>query len=322
MAEDAAEFAQFAVLAMAESSNAAPELTQPAPEEAAAPPPGEVKPEPAEPEIKHTKGPANESELKPEVPPDWKRAAELERQKRAAKNASKANELRLSAQLAEMQNKLARYEAIEAKKATDPLGAAEEFGLSYDAMTKEYIKTLEKNPEQPDAQTKSLIQKIQRIEGLLEQQQQTIAQRAQSEAIQSFQSEVKKVIEASSEEFELVKTARQGPDLVREIVAAHYRATATFDKQGNIISAGELMPTEQACKLAEKYLEEDLSQFKGTKKFGGKVEAPKPVAKPATPTLSQDMRQGGVKPEPHGDEVEQLLTLKKTLEAQLNAQQG
>ena len=75
--------------------------------------------------------------------------------------------------------------------------------------------------------------------------------------------------------------------------------------------------------MAEKYLEDDLGQFKGTKKFSGKREEPKPVVKkPDTPTLNQNMRQGGTKAESHGTEVEQLLAMKKVLEAQLNATQG
>lgn len=269
---------------------------------------------------------AKEEEKPAEKQPDWKKAAQAEKAKREAKQASKANEAKLAAQLQAVQAKLARFEAIEAKRETDPLAAAEEFGLSYDKLTKQYIKTLEDKPDGPPPEVKHLTEKIQHIENLLNQQQETINQRAQAEAIQSFQAEVRKVLEAKGDDFELVKAARQGPDLVREIVAAHYRATAKFDTSGRLVEAGELMPTEDACKLAEKYLDEDLGQFKGTKKFSGKVAAKaeeKPAPKkPDAQTLTQDLRQGGTKSEPHGDEVEQLLAMKKVLEAQLNASQG
>jgi len=318
MAEDA-EFSQFIAQAITQT-----ETTTPAEAPAADPPKVEPEatkePEAAKPvEAK----PETELEKKPEDKPDWKKAAAAEKAKREAKQTGRANEAKLSAQLNAVQAELARFKAIEAKRETDPLAAAEEFGLSYDKLTKQYIKTLEQNPNAPAPEVKQLTDKIQHIETLLQQQQAMIDQRAQAEAIQSFQADVAKVLETKGEDFELVKAARQGPELVREIVTAHFRATATFDQSGRLVAAGELMPTEEACKLAEKYLEDDLGQFKGTKKFGAKKEEPKPVVKPAvSPTLNQDMRQGGTKSEPHGDEVEQLLAMKKVLEAQLNASQG
>lgn len=318
MADDA-EFAQFVAQATTVETPTATEATP-------------TESQKIEPEAKETEPVKQEVEVKPEPEPekkpddkqpDWKKAALAEKAKREAKQSSKANEARLSAQLNAVQTELARFKAIEAKRETDPLAAAEEFGLSYDKLTKQYIKTLEQNPNAPAPEVKHLTDKIQHIENLLQQQQEKIDQRAQAEAVQSFQADVKKVIEAKGDEFELIKAARQGPDLVREIVAAHYRATSKFDTSGRLVEAGELMPTEDACALAEKYLEDDLGQFKGTKKFSGKREEPKPVVKkPDAPTLNQDMRQGGTKSEPHGDEVEQLLAMKKVLEAQLNATQG
>lgn len=321
MADDA-EFSQFIAQATAPAEAPAPieaAVVEPAKAEAEA----ATEPESTKPEVEAK--PEPEPEKKPEEKqPDWKKAAAAEKAKREAKQASKANEAKLAAQLQAVQAKLARFEAIEAKRETDPLAAAEEFGLSYDKLTKQYIKTLEQNPNAPAPEVKQLTDKIQHIENLLQQQQAAIEQRAQAEAVQSFQAEVKQVLEAKGDEFELVKAARQGPDLVREIVREHFRATAKFDTSGQLVEAGEVMPTEDACRLAEKYLEEDVSQFKGTKKFSGKREEPKPAPtkKPDAPTLNQDMRQGGTKTEPHGDEIEQLLAMKKILEAQLNASQG
>ena len=319
MSDDQADFAAFASAAMAQASAQAIELTTPVVE---APPPEAPKVE-----AEATKEPVEaKKEEEKKVEPDWKKAAAEEKAKREARQTSKSNEARLQAQLQSVTQKLARFEAIEAKKDTDPLGALADLGLTYDAATKAYIRTLETEPEGND-EVRKLNEKIQSVEKLLQQQQATIEQRAQAEAVQSFQAEVRKVLEAKADDFELVKTAKQGPDLVREIVATHYRKTATFDQLGNLIAPGEIMETEDACRLAEQYLEEDIGQFKGTKKFGPKVEvkAPEPVAKPAptTTTISQDMRTGGTTPTaPHGDEIEQLLLLKKTLESQLETAQG
>ena len=320
MADDA-EFSQFIAQATAPAEAPAAETpTEPAKVESEP-----VKePEPAKPEVEAKPEPEAEKKTEDKPQPDWKKAAAAEKAKREAKQAAKANEAKLAAQLKSVEAELARFKAIEAKRETDPLAAAEEFGLSYDKLTKQYIKTLETNPNAPPPEVKQLTDKIQHIENLLQQQQAAFEQRAQAEAVQTFQAEVKRVLEAKGDDFELVKAARQGPDLVREIVSAHFRETAKFDTSGRLVEAGEIMPTEDACALAEKYLEEDLGQFKGTKKFSGKREEPKPAPakKPDAPTLNQDMRQGGTKSEPHGDEVEQLLALKKVLESQLNATQG
>lgn len=312
MSEDQDEFTAFATAAMAESSAAAePPAAQPAEPVAAE----------AAPTTEATKEePTVEASPAKEEPPAWKVAAEKERAARAAKQTSKV-EAKLKTELQALQSRLAKYEAIEAKKATNPLAAAEELGLSYENLTKEYIKTLEPKPDEATEKYNSLNQKLQHVETLLQQQQERIEQEAQAKAVNAFNADVKAVLESKGEEFELVRAARQGPELVREIVAAHFRATATFDSSGRLVAPGEIMATEQACGLAEKYLDDDLGQFRSTKKFTGKVEAPKAAPKPpATQTLSQDLRQATTKSEPHGDEIEQLLLLKKTLEAQLNTQ--
>lgn len=324
MADDS-EFAQFVTQAVAEIAPA-PAAAPPAEAKAADPPkveqPAAKEPEPAKPvEAKEEPKP----EPKPE--PAWKVKAAEEKAKREARNAAKGNEAQLQAKLAAVEAELAKWKAIEAKKATDPLGAAEELGLSYDRLTKEYIKGLDKDgaPQAPP-EVAELRQKIQHVESLLKQQQQTIEQRAQAEAMQSFKAEVTQVLTTQGDDFEHVKAHPQGVDLVREIVRAHFRDTATFDKDGTLIAPGEVMSTEEACGRAEEWIQNFLGNFKGTKSFAAKVEAKaeeKPAPKkPEAPTLSQDLRTGGTKSEPHGDEVEQLLLLKKTLEAQLNASAG
>jgi hypothetical protein len=320
MPDDAAEFEQFTSQAMAEVAPAAAPVAEPAKVE---PPADAPKVEPAK-EPEPAKVEAAPEEKPPEVPA-WKKAAEAEKAKRATKNA----EAQLKAKLASVESELAEWREFKTLREKDPLAAAEKAKLSYDTLTKHYIKGLESGADpkpQRDPEVSALIQKIQDVEAQLKSQQQTIAQRAQSEWEQSFKAEVKSAIEAKGDALEFVAKHPQGPDLVREIRAAHYRDTATFDDAGNIIEPGEIMPTDEACKLAEEHLDKFLGHFKGAKKFSAAKEVPtQPAAKPApaAPTLSQDMRQGGVTPNtPHGDEVEQLLLLKKTLEAQLNAQQG
>jgi hypothetical protein len=320
MGDDEAAFQEFATAAMAQAAGTAPELVAPAPAETpAAEPAAEPAKEAPATEAKEPE-PAKPEEKKEEIPA-WKKAAEAER----AKRASKSNETKLQARLAAVEAELGKYKAFEAKKETDPLSAAAEMGLDYERLTKEYIKTLDKDSgPKVDPEVQKLYQKIQQVEGLLKQQQQAIEQRGQAEAVQAFNAELKSELETKGDALEYVKSDPQGPSLVWEIRVAHYRETAPKDASGNIIGPGEIMSVGDACELAEKHLEKYLGNFKNAKKLTGKVEAPKPAAKPAaTPTLSQDMRQQSeTKSAPHGDEIEQLLALKKTLEAQLDAQRG
>lgn len=327
-AEDA-EFAQFisqATAAPAETPAAAPTEAAPAvvaeaPKEE---PKVEVKTEMTPPAAEAK--PEEKVEEPKEDEPAWKKLVAAEKAKREARRAQQQGDSALKAQLDAVTAKLAKYEALEKRKETDPLGALEEFGISYDKATKEYIKTLDSNPDKTPPEIQTLSKKIQELETAIQQQREAAEREAQAKAVQSFQAEVGKVLEAKASDFELVSKHPQGVELVREIIAKHYRETATFDQKGNLVAPGEIMATEEACARAEGWLDEFLGSFKGTRKFAtgevkAKAEEPKPK-KVEAPTISQDMRQGGTKSEPHGDEIEQLLLLKKTLESQLNASQG
>lgn len=324
-AEDA-EFAQFITQATATEPTPVPtEVAPPAPvEEPKKEPPVEVKTE--EKPVVEAKKEEPKPEEKKDDEPAWKKLVAAEKAKREAKRAAGQGDAALKAKLDAVEAKLAKYEALEKKKETDPLGALEDFGISYDRATKEYIKTLEKNPNQPAPEVTALSQKIQQLETAIQEQRREIANKAQAEAVQSFNAEIGKVLETKGSDFELVRKHPQGVDLVREIVGKHFRDTAVFDKSGNMVAPGELMAPEEACARAQGWLDEFLDNFKGTQKFVSSSVAAKPeepkTKKVETPTISQDMRQGGTKPEPHGDEIEQLLLMKKNLESQLNANQG
>ncbi len=329
---DDVEFAQFIAQATADL-----------PAEPTAKPPVEVKPpedkpaEPKTPEVAAETKTEVKTEPKPEDKPAveaaedepaWKKLVAAEKAKREARRAAlqqQTPDAALKSKLDEVTAKLAKYEALERKKETDPLGALEDFGIPYDRATKEYIKTLDKNPDKTAPEIQTLSQKIQQLETALDRQREEIERRSQSEAINQFNADVSRVLEAKGSDFELVRKHPRGAELVREQVAKHYRETATFDASGKLVAPGEIMATEEACARAEGELDEFLGNFKGTRKFvtpevKAKTDEQKPKA--SALTISQDMRQGGTKTEPHGDEIEQLLLLKKTLEAQLNVNQG
>lgn len=309
--------------AAAVQSAIAAEPTESAPPE----PQKEEQPKTAEIGDEATKpAPVTPQEAKPdqEAQKDWKAAAEAARAKQSARRSAKEAAAIQSTKLQALEAKLARYEAIEAKRETDPLGAAEEFGLNYDRLTKEYIRTLEKDPNQSPPEVKGLIQKFQQLETLVQQQQKQLEARQANELIRGFESEVKSLLEAKSEVFELTKTAEEGLGLVKAIVAAHWRETASFDAKGRLLADGETMATEKACQLAEDYFEkQQLRRFAHTKKFKSIASPPekpkieeKKIATAAS-TLSQSLLQSGSQSIPtFGSETEELFSMIKKLEAQ------
>ncbi len=311
MSDDVSEF-----IAMATTAAASIEAADaPTPVEPAAVVDPEAKPElEVKPEVKE---PPKEAPAK-----DWKKAAAIERQHRESKQSNRAHSERLAAENKQLAAEIAKHKTLRERAASDPLSVMEELGLSYDAATKAYIKTLEQDPAKPDPTTANLIQKLQQLETKIAQQEQTMEQRQTAEIIRGFEAEVSGLLSAKADDFELVRTAEGGGlALVKEIVGAHWRETAPKDANGRIIGNGETMPTEEACKLAEKFFQkEQIDRFAKTKKFAAAIAAntaPAKVEKPTSTTLTQDMRQGGAPPQPLSDENAELMRMYKQLESQL-----
>lgn len=328
---DEEEFAQIAMAAI-EASKAEATPAEAPPPEAPAP----TEPEtPKQPEAGAGAGQAAEpaAEVKTETPAeptkeapkqDWKAAAAAERAKQAARAKAREDQNSARRELEIAKAKLARYEAIEAKKETDPLAAAEEFGLNYDRLTKEYIKTLDKNPNQPPPEDKRRDEIFQRLEAKIQNLESKLAMKDRQQVLSAFEQEVETTLKTKADEFELTRTAEDdGRNLVKAIVGAHWRKTAVLDEQGRVIKPGEDLPTEEACKLAEEYFErKQLKRWAETKKFKA-LATPKPPPKPeekkpATATLSASLRQGGGEHSSvsYGDETSELLAMVKRLEAQ------
>lgn len=262
---------------------------------------------------------------------DWKAAAAAERAKRAAKEQAKRLPT-LEAENAAIRAELQRYKELESLKESDPLQAAEKFGLNYDRLTQEYIKSIEKNPNQPPPQVRALDQGVQKMSERIERLERELASERSQKAVDTFISGVKSVLAAKADEFELTKTADEGPELVKQISMLHWQQTARFSPDGRLLAAGEEMPIEEACRLAEKYFEQrQLKRFAETKKFQAMLKkdapapkkeeapAPTPTAKAApasSATLSQQLRQGGGEQTNFSGEWEELAALAKKLEAQ------
>lgn len=262
-----------------------------------------------------------------EKKPDWKAAVAASRAKRSAKEQTKQQNAQLQSEVSAIRSELQRYKDLEILKESDPLQAAEKFGLNYDRLTQEYIKTLEKNPNLPPPHIRALDQNFQRVQERVELLEKELATERSQKAVNVFISDVKNMLATKADEFELTKTAEEGPELVKQIAILHWQQTAKFDQSGKLLSPGEEMPIEEACRLAEKYFEnQQLKRFAETKKFKALLKpepAPKtPVVPPPKPltstaTLSQQLRQGGGEQTNFSGEWDELAALAKKLETQL-----
>lgn len=327
---DEEEFAQLAAAAIAEASKTEAPAPEPAPPAETTTttetPPAEEKP--AQTETKTEDKPADAAPPAADKPKtDWKAAAAAERAKQAARAKAREQQTNATRELEATKAELARYKAIEAKRETDPLAAAEEFGLSYDKLTKHYIKTLDKKPEQPapemPAEVKSAVENFHRLEAEITGLKAQLAQEQRAKVLGAFESEIESTLKAKADDFELTKAADEdGRNLVKAIVGAHWRKTATLDSQGKLVKPGEDLPIEEACKLAEEYFErKQLQRFAQTKKFKALAETKPPPKveekKTTAATLSQSLRQGGGEvAQSFGDETAELLAMVKRLEAQ------
>lgn len=254
---------------------------------------------------------------------DWRAAAAAERQKQRDRQNGRNQTVQLQQQLQQAQAEMARWREIEELKTSDPLAAAEKAGFSYDTLTKKYIESLEKNPAQTAPEVKTLIQNFHQLEGMVQGLQEELREERRQKVVSGFDSEVQSLLQAKGDEFELTRTAKEGPTLVRAIVAAHWSKTVVRDDKGRILEDGETMPTEEACRKAEEYFEQQqLGQFIKTKKFAALArppEAPKVEEKKSTSgTLTQGLLRGGGETQTFSGEFEELAALARRLEAQGN----
>lgn len=340
------EFLQIALAAHESITKEAAAKPAEAPPEPAAP----VEPQAAEPAATGDDGKQPVAEAKPvETPPepkpepkrtDWKAAAANERARQAAKSQERSRLAQLEAEAAQLRAEVQRSRELDELAKTDPIAAAEKRGFSYDRLTQAYVKSLEANPNQPPPVVQQLDQKFQSVDERVARLERALAAKDEQLAIATFESKVSATLAAKAEEFELTKAAGDdGTSLVKNIAQQHWVQTATWkldaygnkatDERGNwiLLAPGETLPTEEACKLAEAYFEQQqLKRFAETKKFRAlvktetppKKDEPQPT-KPAaasTATLSNQLRQGGGEAQSFSGEWEELAALTKRLAAQ------
>jgi hypothetical protein len=235
---------------------------------------------------------------KPEEPKElesWRVAALVQKDKAIRERAEAAK--KMEAALAEREAKLKEQEEIRSNKdkafRANPLLALKELGWDYNNLsefvakggfTPEQLQALELQgiKEQVKTTQEMLVAQRQALEeqraaDLKAMEEREVASRTAEEqrAVQDFQNDIKQVIEASPEEFELLNQARDAS--VRAIfsrIEKHYETT------------GKQLSVKDAAAAEEKLIFEQLQKIvAGSKKFAAAAPAPGQRRAPS-PTLS------------------------------------
>lgn len=178
------------------------------------------------------------------------------------------------------------YENAKKNAKMNPKAAMESLGLTYEELTNFIL-----NDEQPDETTK-VNTKIEALEKMLEdernarlKEKEDAQTQAQQQLVEEYRGKMYELA-SSDENYELVHTyGDEGQDLAFKIAEAHYEQNS------------EVLPPEQALKLAEEYLENELkNKFVNTKKVKAMLgltetkEEPKPTDVERDITLTNEVQ--------------------------------
>lgn len=247
------------------------------------------------------KAPEKTEPKKDETPLSAKFAALAKKEKAIVRQQ---NELKDREQKREQEyaQKDAEFKAREEKLAaasqlweTDPLGALEKMGYSYQKLTDMILsgKTLiDKKPEDPIEYAKKIEEKLRKEFADKETARETAAAKAQEDAkknqaaeveraLSMFREEIGEHITAHPDDYELTQLYGQ-QELIIETVQEFY------DKHQRVLSVKE------AADMVERYLYDEAQKALKTKKLGKKEEVPKPkdepkAAAPQSKTLNNNM---------------------------------
>lgn len=251
-------------------------------------------------------------EPKVEAPKASERAEAFKRATQQEK--ARLEEKKAASELRQVREELAKYKSREERLKTDPLGALEEdYQVPYSKITDAHIQRLDKDPVDPEL--KSLKQRLTAAENELASRRVEAEEATRKATLAQYDATISEQIAKSSDLTFLPEYGNEGVELVREIVAAHFAATAVKDEAGNIVEPGEVMPESEAIKLAETHYTKIAQKLEAAKakKAPKPPEKPQPETKPKPTTLSADMqRSAQQQPLTAADELaEQLEWLKQ-----------
>lgn len=151
--------------------------------------------------------------------------------------------------------------SLESIKA-DPLSVLQQAGVSYDDLTQAIMN----GAPAPNLEIQSLKDQIQSLEKVLEDKFSARDSETEQQVLRQIKRDAE-VIAAGSDQYELVKTTNSTPEVV-ELIHRNFKEN------------GELMDVEEALKLVEEDLEEQVLKVAKAKKIQSKLSPSLAVSEP------------------------------------------
>jgi hypothetical protein len=207
-----------------------------------------------------------------------KPAANDDQEKRLAKSfaalsrqekAIRAKETEWKSERAQLQAQAEELKALRDAFGKDPAAALEKLGLTYEEVTRRVLSGGKPSAEHEAASVRRELDEFKRAQA---EQAQSYAQRRAEAAQHQFLGEIKTLVD-SDDRFELTR-ANEATQDVYDVVDEHYRRT------------GEVLSTETAAELVEKYYEQRAEKLLSAKKMKAKLAPPQ-----SEPTQSHSSAQ-------------------------------
>lgn len=224
-------------------------------------------------------------------------------------------------QLKQREEKISKYESLEKLKSENPFKYIQEQGMDLDSI----IKGAAKDGEPPSVEDKvaALEKKIADYEAKIAKDQEDAVLRKQQEQVDSFKNTVFDKVKADPERYELIHL-EDAFGTVYEVIEEHFVRT---QKE---LGTGEVLDTEKAAEMVEKFLQEKATKLLQAKKLGFKMAetsaSPSPAkdqsAEPAKQnehealTLSSSLIPSSAAPDPKNETPDEA---KRRIAAEFNA---
>lgn len=139
-----------------------------------------------------------------------------------------------------------------------------------DAVKKADLEAFEKKLADKEAAERATKEKAEKEQ----------AEKQREATVRAWHGEIDGFIKSNASVYELTALEEGATELIAKVIEAHFKETSTFDESGRISKRGKVLSTEEAVKLVEAHLEEQLEKRVATKKFEAKFkQVPKEAEK-------------------------------------------
>ncbi|MEM4724102.1 MAG: hypothetical protein QXP01_03745 [Candidatus Hadarchaeum sp.] len=181
--------------------------------------------------------------------------------------------------LKELEEKIKRYQELEALKERDPLDFLREAGVDLEKVLTRYAEVGGKSV---DEKVVELEKRYQELERIIKEKEAEARRLQEQTAVENFKANLVKEIQSNTERWELTNN-QEAYDLVFDVIERHFQVTK--EQTGE----GEVLPIEKAADMVERYLEERLKKAINAKKLQSLLPKQEPKAPSVGPTLSNSM---------------------------------